>query len=61
VGGSSSKFWEVSVSGNAVTTRYGRIGSAGQSTTKEYADAAEAQAAAAKLIAEKTGKGYVEK
>ncbi len=61
VGGSSSKFWEVSVSGNVVTTRYGRIGTAGQNTTKEYADNAEARAAAAKLIAEKTGKGYVEK
>jgi DNA ligase-1 len=61
VGNSSSKFWEVSVGGNTVTTRYGRIGSPGQSTTKEYADTTAAQAAAAKLIAEKTGKGYVEK
>jgi DNA ligase-1 len=61
VSDSSSKFWEVSVSGNEMTTRYGRIGSPGQSTTKEYADHAAAQAAAAKLITEKTDKGYVEK
>jgi DNA ligase-1 len=61
VSGSSSKFWEVSVNGNEMTTRYGRIGSSGQSTTKEFADNAAAQAAAAKLIAEKTDKGYVEK
>ncbi|HKA06510.1 MAG TPA: DNA ligase [Gemmataceae bacterium] len=59
--GTSSKFWEVSVSGNDVTTRWGRIGTDSQSKTKTYADAAKAQAEADKLIEEKTGKGYVEK
>ena len=61
VEGKSSKFWEVSVSGNDVTTRWGRIGSDGQSKTKTFADAAKAQAEADKLIEEKTEKGYVEK
>ena len=42
-------------------TRYGRLGSAGTTTIKDYADAAQAQKAADKLVAEKTGKGYVEK
>ena len=60
VGGSSAKFWEVSVNGNDVTVRYGRIGTSGQEQTKSFADAEKAQKHANKLIAEKTGKGYVE-
>jgi predicted DNA-binding WGR domain protein len=42
-------------------TRWGRIGSAGQSKTKTFADAAAAAKQTAKLIAEKTDEGYVEK
>jgi predicted DNA-binding WGR domain protein len=42
-------------------THYGRIGSAGQTTVKNYPDEAAARAAADKLVREKTGKGYVEK
>ena len=61
VEGTSSKFWEVSVSDCHLTTRYGRIGSTGTTTIKEYGDAAQTQKAADKLIAEKVGKGYVEK
>jgi DNA ligase-1 len=60
VAGNSRKFWEVEVSGKDMTTRWGRIGSAGQSKTKTFADAAAASAAADKLIAEKTADGYVE-
>jgi DNA ligase-1 len=60
VAGRSQKFWEVEVRGNAMTTRWGRRGSAGQTKTKTFADAAAAAAAADKLIAEKTGDGYVE-
>ena len=59
--GKSSKFWEVSVQGNEMTVRYGRIGSQGQTRTKPFADQAAARAQAAKLIAEKTAEGYVEK
>jgi DNA ligase-1 len=61
VEGTSSKFWEVWVEGSAMLTRYGRIGSGGQTTTKSFADEAAARKAADKLVAEKTGKGYVEK
>jgi len=61
VEGTSSKFWEVSVSGNDMTTRWGRIGTDGQSKTKTLTDAAKAQAEADKLIEEKTAKGYEEK
>lgn len=57
----SNKFWEVSQSGPDMTTRWGRIGSAGQSKTKRFADEAAAAKAMAKLIDEKTREGYVEK
>jgi DNA ligase-1 len=61
VEGSSSKFWEVLTNGNDLTTRWGKIGTSGQSKTKTFKDAAAAQAEMTKLIAEKTGKGYREK
>ena len=60
VQGNSSKFWEVSQTGNTVTTRWGRVGSAGQAKTKTFADEPAAAAALARLIAEKTDEGYVE-
>jgi predicted DNA-binding WGR domain protein len=60
-GGSSAKFWEVSSSGCELTTRWGRIGTGGQSQTKSFADEAAAIKAMERLIAEKTGKGYVER
>jgi DNA ligase 1 len=61
VAGSSNKFWEIEVNGNELTTRWGRIGGPPQRKTKTFKDAATAAAEAAKLIAQKTGKGYVEK
>jgi predicted DNA-binding WGR domain protein len=57
----SSKFWEVTQTGNTVTVRYGKTGTTGQTQDKTFADAAEANKHIAKLIAEKTGKGYVER
>ncbi len=57
----ATKFWEVWQEGLEVTTRWGKIGAAGQQKTKTFATTEKAQAEAAKLIAEKTGKGYVEK
>ena len=60
VDATSRKFWEVSVSGCDLTTRWGKIGTDGQSKTKTFADADRARAEADKLVEEKTGKGYVE-
>ncbi|KWS04320.1 Molybdate metabolism regulator [Lysobacter capsici AZ78] len=60
VEGSSSKFWEAEQDGSDLNIRWGRIGTAGQSQTKAFADANKAAAALIKLIDEKTGKGYVE-
>ena len=57
----ASKFWEVGVSGSSLTTRWGKIGTAGSSKTKTFATAEKAQAEADKLIQEKTAGGYVEK
>jgi predicted DNA-binding WGR domain protein len=60
VGGSSRKFWEISVSGNSFTVRFGRIGTNGQSQTKTFVAEARARHAAEILIAEKMKKSYRE-
>lgn len=59
--GKSFKFWKVELEGENVTTRYGRIGTTGQETVKSYGTDEKAQKAYDKLVAEKLGKGYVEK
>lgn len=58
--GTASKFWEVEQSDTDLNIRWGRIGTAGQSQTKSFADAAKAATAMTKLAAEKSGKGYSE-
>lgn len=57
--GSSQKYWEVAVEGETLTVRYGRIGTDGQVKAKAFGDAAAAEKEKAKLVREKTGKGYV--
>jgi len=59
--GTSNKFWNIELNGASLTTTYGKIGSAGQSKTKDFDDEAKARKEYDKLIKEKTGKGYVEK
>ena len=61
IGGASKKFWELSLSGDVFTVRFGRIGTLGQSQTKRFPDEAKARREAENLIAEKLKKGYVEK
>jgi predicted DNA-binding WGR domain protein len=61
VEGKSAKFWAIEVVGSNYTVRFGRIGTAGQTQTKELDTPAEARGAARKLIAEKLAKGYTEK
>ncbi len=56
--GAAHKFWEVSVQGSEVTVRYGRIGSAGQSSTQYLVSAKAAAEQADRLVKEKTAKGY---
>jgi predicted DNA-binding WGR domain protein len=58
--GSSSKFWEIFVSGCEYTVRFGRIGTSGQSQTKQFSTEAATRKEASRLIAEKIRKGYRE-
>ena len=44
-----------------MTTRWGRIGSTGQSKTKIFADEKAALHAMDALVEEKTGEGYIER
>lgn len=60
VEGTSSKFWEIWIEGTEVRTRYGRIGTGGQTTIKDEGDPAKAQKLYDKLVTEKTKKGYAE-
>ncbi|MCU0676516.1 MAG: DUF4132 domain-containing protein [Myxococcota bacterium] len=60
VEGSSSKFWEIAQEGSTYTVCFGRIGTNGQTQTKDLGSDAAAASAVAKLIAEKTKKGYSE-
>jgi len=59
VGGGSSKFWEISYRGPEVIIRFGRIGTNGQTQTKDLGSETEAAFYVAKLIKEKLAKGYV--
>jgi predicted DNA-binding WGR domain protein len=60
VEGTAAKFWEIEHSGSDYTVRYGRIGANGQSLSKSAESDAKAEVEVAKLIREKTGKGYTE-
>ncbi len=59
-GGGSHKFYEVVIDDTKLTIRYGRIGDAGQSSTKDFASNDIAKKEAAKKIKEKKNKGYEE-
>ena len=56
----SSKFWEIERDGSELTTRWGKIGTKGQSKTKSFPSEDKASSEYAKQIKSKTGKGYVE-
>lgn len=60
VGGNSAKFWEVSVDGGDVVTRYGRLGTDGQTNRRPCDDPEAATKHAEKLVAQKLKKGYEE-
>jgi len=61
VEGTSAKFWAIRLHGDKLTVSFGRIGTSGQEQTKPFPDERAAWKAADQLIAEKVGKGYVEK
>lgn len=60
IAGASRKFWNITVSGNSFSVRFGRIGTAGQEQTKTFASEAQARIEAENLVSEKLRKGYAE-
>jgi len=56
--GSSNKFWEIELDGSSFTTTYGRIGTDGKTTIKEYDSEEQARKEYDKIIASKVKKGY---
>jgi len=58
--GSSNKFWKIELDGSAHTVTFGRVGTNGQTQTKEFADDDDARKSFDKLISEKLKKGYVD-
>lgn len=54
----SHKFWTVEQQGNELHISWGKAGTKGQSQIKSFSDAAAAEKAELKLIAEKVKKGY---
>ena len=56
--GTSNKFWEITLEGSSFTTRWGRIGTEGQTKTQSFDSPAEAKKESEKLIASKEKKGY---
>lgn len=56
----ASKFWEVTVDGDQLTIRFGRIGTNGQTQTKAFTTPDAARCEQEKLIRSKLAKGYVE-
>ena len=58
--GTSNKFWNIVLSGSSHTVTFGRVGTAGQTQTKEFASEDEAKKAFDKLVDSKLKKGYVD-
>lgn len=54
----SNKFWESRLEGNALTVRFGKIGTSGQTHTKTFSSPAKAEVEYRKLVCEKLAKGY---
>ncbi len=59
VEGTSNKFWEIKLDGSSFTTTYGKIGTGGSQTLKEFDSDEKAKKEYDKLIAEKVKKGYL--
>ncbi|MCL2467290.1 MAG: DUF4240 domain-containing protein [Micrococcales bacterium] len=58
--GVSNKFWQVQTDGAQQTVRYGRVGTDGRESVKDFADAAICRRDTEKLVSQKLRKGYVE-
>jgi predicted DNA-binding WGR domain protein len=58
VEGTSEKFWAIALEGKKHTVQFGRLGTTGQTQTKEFKTPEEAQKAYEQLVREKVKKGY---
>lgn len=58
--GTSNKFWRIAQDGHSYTVCFGRVGTDGQTQTKEFDSDDAAKKSCEKLIAEKRKKGYVD-
>lgn len=58
IGGTSKKFWEIRIDGTRYVARWGRIGTDGSVTIKNFGSTDEAQREADKMVASKLAKGY---
>ena len=56
--GKSRKFWKIKLTGTSHTVTFGRIGTPGQTRTKEFESKQEAKTSCDKLIQQKLAKGY---
>lgn len=56
----SAKFWEIERKGRTLTVRFGKKGTAGQLSQKEFSSTLEAEKSEQKSILEKSKKGYIE-
>ncbi|MEM7015134.1 MAG: WGR domain-containing protein, partial [Verrucomicrobiota bacterium] len=56
----SKKFWNIELDGTSHTVKYGRIGTDGQSSTKDFPSEDKARASMEKLVKQKLSKGYVD-
>jgi len=59
--GKSDKFWSIDVNGKSFTVVYGKTGTAGQTSTKEFDTEEKCLKEAEKLVKEKLSKGYENK
>lgn len=58
--GRHNKFWTVQTRGRYFFATWGKIGTRGQTQTKDFPSAEKARVYADNMIAEKRGKGYAE-
>lgn len=58
--GTSHKFWRIELDGSSHSVTYGRIGTGGQTQTKEFPSEAAARKSFDQLVAEKVKKGYAD-
>lgn len=58
--GKSQKFWTIKLTGTSHTVTSGRIGTPGQTRTKNFASKQEAKTSCDKLIQQKVAKGYAD-